>query len=72
MNERCGNCRFHSSPPGGYAGHICRRRAPTPLNVELTRRSQDGGVALWPVIGPWEDWCGDWQLSEDSEQEEWD
>ena len=62
MNERCGDCRFKSSPPGGHTGHICRRHAPMPLNVELPSRSQDGGVAFWPVVSPTSDWCGDFEL----------
>ena len=62
MIERCGNCRFQSRPPGGYTGHICRRHAPAPRNVELPRESQDGGVAFWPVVDPVGDWCGDFEL----------
>ena len=72
MIQRCGNCRFRSSPPGGHTGHICRRRAPSPANIFDTNAFRDGGVAFWPVVDPKADWCGDWQLSEDSEQEEWD
>ena len=62
MIQRCGPCRFHSSPPGGYTGHICRRHAPAPVNVFDTDAYLDGGVAHWPVVDPKTDWCGDFEL----------
>ena len=60
--ERCGNCRFQSSPPSGYTDYLCRRHAPSPANIfDGNNAVHDGGVAHWPVVSPTADWCGDFE-----------
>ena len=72
MIKRCSTCRFCTFPPIQADGRVCRRHAPSPLNIDQPERSQDGGAAVWPVVDPVGDWCGDWQLTDEVNEGAWD
>ena len=72
MSERCGNCRFCAFPPIQADGRVCRRRAPLPLSIDQPNRSQDGGAAVWPVVDPVGDWCGEWASTDEANEWAWD
>lgn len=69
MSEpKCGTCRFYlsgakHSEPRGY----CRRRAPMPISIDLSKESHWENWSLYerhitvPPIVAYGDWCGEYE-----------